>query len=327
VNLPEQGRIYGLVRETVHCCIVSRRAAAENGIIIVLDDPLATSIFDRADEEIRAAGGIFGAERRRLAAECEKVCAGSQPAPFSRVDVFGIEELGAMKEEAEIGSCQPRAQRFRRRRRAFPAARLSHGAAAAFVPRPVIIAIVDCCNAAAFSVTIRRYSAGVQLPRAIIELRRAIVSHEAAINSTIINGRGGRRRRASLFILRQLAGGRDSVKMRPISGYKNRRRPPSPERRRVGAGRFVAVPTGSTKKMKRSLCGTLQSSSILLDKGQQRVPVGLQRAPTPAASIEHADPGRGGLDVELAIAQTRDDRSSELCDKPLKAAGTVRTAA
>ena len=304
MNLPEQGRIYGLVRETVHCCIVSRRAAAENGIIIVLDDPLATSIFDRADEEIRAAGGIFGAERRRLAAECEKVCAGSQPAPFSRVDVFGIEELGAMKEEAEIGSCQPRAQRFRRRRRAFPAARLSHGAAAAFVPRPVIIAIVDCCNAAAFSVTIRRYSAGVQLPRAIIELRRAIVSHEAAINSTIINGRGGRRRRASLFILRQLAGGRDSVKptgvqlfgvdpagldrahkdapMRPISGYKNRRRPPSPERRRVGAGRFVAVPTGSTQKMKRSLCGTLQSSSILLDKGQQRVPVGLQRAPTPA---------------------------------------------
>jgi len=78
---------------------------------------------------------------------------------------------------------------------------LSHGVVAAFVPRPLIIAIVDCCNAAAFSVTIRRYSAGVQLPRAIIELRRAIVSHEAAINPIIISGNGGRRRRASLFIL------------------------------------------------------------------------------------------------------------------------------
>src|SRR5215472_8537616 len=70
-----------------------------------------------------------------------------------------------------------------------------------------------------------------------------------------------------------------------------------------------------------------QSSSILLDKGQQRVPVGLQRAPTPAASIEHADPGRGGLDVELAGAHARNDRRTEASDKPLKAAGTVRTAA
>jgi len=120
--------------------------------------------------------------------------------------------MAGPQEEAEIGSYQPRAQRFRRRRRAFAAARLSHDAAAAFVPRPVIIAIVDCCNAAAFSVTMRRYSVGVQLPRAIIEFRRAIVSHEAAINSTIISGNGGRRRRASLFILGQLAGGQDSVK-------------------------------------------------------------------------------------------------------------------
>ena len=47
------------------------------------------------------------------------------------------------------------AQVFRRSRRALALARLCHGASAAFFPRPVIIAIVDSCNAAAFSRIIR----------------------------------------------------------------------------------------------------------------------------------------------------------------------------
>jgi len=41
--------------------------------------PSVSSIFNRADEEIRLVGGIFGAERRRLAAECGRVCT-RQPA-------------------------------------------------------------------------------------------------------------------------------------------------------------------------------------------------------------------------------------------------------
>ena len=47
------------------------------------------------------------------------------------------------------------AQVLRRSRRALALARLCHGASAAFFPRPVIIAIVDSCNAAAFSRIIR----------------------------------------------------------------------------------------------------------------------------------------------------------------------------
>src|SRR5215472_12961302 len=92
------------------------------------------------------------------------------------------------------------------------------------------------------------------------------------------------------------------------------------------SARRLPVRVGRVRIDKKPLCGVSQSSSILLDKGQQRVPVGLQSAPTPAASIEHADPGRGGLDVELAVAHARDDRSTEARDKPLKAAGTVRAA-
>jgi hypothetical protein len=48
--------------------------------------------------------------------------------------------------------------------------------------------------------TMRWYSAGVQAPRAIIAVRRAIVSHEAIANSAIISGSARERRRAGLFI-------------------------------------------------------------------------------------------------------------------------------
>ena len=64
-------------------------------------------------------------------------------------------------------------QLFRRSRLALVVARLYHGASAAFLPRPVITAIVDCCSAAAFSSIIRWYSEGVQVPWAIIEVLRA----------------------------------------------------------------------------------------------------------------------------------------------------------
>ena len=56
----------------------------------------------------------------------------------------------------EVGNArQLIAQVFRRSRRALALARLCHGASAAFFPRPVIIAIVDSCNAVAFSMIIR----------------------------------------------------------------------------------------------------------------------------------------------------------------------------
>ena len=81
-------------------------------------------------------------------------------------------------------------------------ARLYHGASAAFFPRPVITAIVECCRAAAFSSIIRWYSEGVQVPWAIIEVLRATVSHDAVSNSAIISGSVRVWRRASLFIAR-----------------------------------------------------------------------------------------------------------------------------
>jgi len=55
-------------------------------------------------------------------------------------------------------------QLFRRSRFAFAAVRLSHGASACLFPRPRIMAKTDSCIAAAFSVTIRRYSVGEHVP-------------------------------------------------------------------------------------------------------------------------------------------------------------------
>ena len=66
------------------------------------------------------------------------------------------------------------------------------------MPRPDITARVERCNAAAFSMTMRLYSAGVQASRAISKVRRAIVSHDASIISAIIKGSVRLRRRIGL---------------------------------------------------------------------------------------------------------------------------------
>ena len=92
----------------------------------------------------------------------------------------------------------PTAQRFLRRRLAFAAARRCQGASTARVPRPNITARVECCNAAAFSMTMRLYSAGLQVFCAIIKVRRAIVSHDASIISVIIKGSARLRLRTDL---------------------------------------------------------------------------------------------------------------------------------
>jgi hypothetical protein len=55
-------------------------------------------------------------------------------------------------------------QLFRRSRFAFAVARLCHGASACLFSRPRIIAKVESCIAAAFSVAIRRYSAREHVP-------------------------------------------------------------------------------------------------------------------------------------------------------------------
>ena len=82
---------------------------------------------------------------------------------------------------------------FRRSRRAFEVAFRCHGdsktEAGALADRAASFAV--CCHAATFSATMRRYSAGEQVPRAIIMLRRAIVSQDAAANSIIMMGSGG----------------------------------------------------------------------------------------------------------------------------------------
>jgi hypothetical protein len=92
----------------------------------------------------------------------------------------------------------PAARRRLRRRLAFAVARRCQGASTARVPRPDITARVERCNAATFSMTMRLYSAGVQVSRAIIEVRRAIVSHDTSIISAIIKGSARLRRRIGL---------------------------------------------------------------------------------------------------------------------------------
>lgn len=69
-----------------------------------------------------------------------------------------------------------------------------------FAP-PTITAKADSCIAAAFSIAIRRYSAGEHVPLAIIRLRRAIVSHDAIINSATIRGSGRLRRELSFAMI------------------------------------------------------------------------------------------------------------------------------
>jgi len=50
-------------------------------------------------------------------------------------------------------------------------------------------AAVEICIAAAFSAAMRRYSAALQEPLAIIRVRRKIVSHDATVRRAIIIGR------------------------------------------------------------------------------------------------------------------------------------------
>ena len=48
---------------------------------------------------------------------------------------------------------------------------------------------IDSCTATTFSSAMRRYSAGVHVPRAIIPARRMIVSQDAADSWAIVIGR------------------------------------------------------------------------------------------------------------------------------------------
>jgi hypothetical protein len=76
----------------------------------------------------------------------------------------------------------------RRSRFALALARFTKGASTAAWPRPDIIAAIEDRIAAAFSPPIRQYSAVVHVPCAIKRLRRAMVSHDAAVSMTIVTG-------------------------------------------------------------------------------------------------------------------------------------------
>ena len=78
---------------------------------------------------------------------------------------------------------------FRRSRLTFTRVRLTKGANIAAWPRPLMSAPIDICTAATFSAVMRRYSAGVHVPRAIIRVRRKIVSQDATVSRAIIIGR------------------------------------------------------------------------------------------------------------------------------------------
>ena len=95
---------------------------------------------------------------------------------------------------------------FRRSRRAFEVARRCQGAIRAVQSGACLDrASADAERVAAdiFSTTIREYSAGEHLPRAIIRLRRPTVSHEENANSVIITATD-----AGLLRLRLLIAGK-----------------------------------------------------------------------------------------------------------------------
>jgi hypothetical protein len=67
-------------------------------------------------------------------------------------------------------------------------ARVTKGANTAAWLRPVMMAATDDRIAAAFSSSMRQYSAGEQAPRAINRLRLITVSHDAAVRRAIVIG-------------------------------------------------------------------------------------------------------------------------------------------
>jgi hypothetical protein len=86
-------------------------------------------------------------------------------------------------------------------------ARLRQGArteAIDALPLLEITLIPDVAAAAIFSRTMRRYSAGEHVFRAISNVRRAMVSQEASINSVIITGSDDVLRRLRAVILNPL---------------------------------------------------------------------------------------------------------------------------
>src|SRR5262249_35209986 len=71
---------------------------------------------------------------------------------------------------------------FRRKRLALERARLSQGVSIAAAVSALALrnsTMLEASAARIFSATMRRYSAGVQAPSAIMRLRWAMVSHEA----------------------------------------------------------------------------------------------------------------------------------------------------
>ena len=77
--------------------------------------------------------------------------------------------------------------------------------------------------ATTFSVAMRWYSAGEHVPWTIIRLRRAIVSHDATINSAAISGSARLRREVSFAMIARAdrredgdTGGDEAAAVKPI---------------------------------------------------------------------------------------------------------------
>jgi len=110
---------------------------------------------------------------------------------------------------------------------------------------PVISAIIECWAAVAFSATMRRYSAGVHVPFAIIVVRWKMVSSDAAVSRAIIMGNAkGELRRG--FLINNKCGS-------PAS-RQGVRRSSSREMRRIasGIGNYMLSPFNPQSREQRS---------------------------------------------------------------------------
>jgi hypothetical protein len=106
-------------------------------------------------------------------------------------DAVSLLRPGENRDSITVSNAQCLIDYFRRNRRAFALARPCQGASKAVQSGTCLDrARTDAVRVAAdsFSSTIREYSAGERSPRAIIRLRRAIVSQDANASCVIIAG-------------------------------------------------------------------------------------------------------------------------------------------
>ncbi len=123
--------------------------------------------------------------------------------------------------------------------------RVTKGASTAAWPRPIVSAVRERCAAATFSADMRRYSAGEQVPCAIIIERRMIVSQDATANWLIMTDRANGEVCGGFFIDHNMSGPECSHKWCCLWRYipPNRRQADRQQAEGASHQKFLALMT------------------------------------------------------------------------------------